>query len=223
MPTSQQPTQKKNLGQFANVLIFLALFWVAVGFGIKYFLSGARMFSIPSGAMSPTLRKGDYIVADMNAYKHKTPERGDVVVFLVKGDPDLIYTMRIIGLPGDRIQMRDGKVVLNDQTVPQKSTDKFLDPYALGGKATQVPQNIEMLPSGREYPVLDQTSKGSLDNTDVFNIPEGHYFVMGDNRDNSADSRLPGHIGMIPHDRILGRMSMIYWSRDVSRIGTRIK
>ena len=157
------------------------------------------------------------------------PERGDVVVFRhpVSGRD---YIKRLIGLPGDTIQMVDGQVVINGETVPQEPDGAFREVMELQGSQRQRPRcengavgmgavceksrAIETLPNGRSYPVLNIADQAS-DHTLVFTVPEGHYFFMGDNRDNSLDSRFArsaGGVGFVPYENLIGRADRIMFS-----------
>ncbi len=157
------------------------------------------------------------------------PERGDVIVFRhpVTGRD---YIKRLIGLPGDRIQIREGQIILNDTPVPQQPDGVFTEvaepqgpqglrprcsngPVGIGG-VCEKNRLIETLPNGVSYDVLNIGNQGS-DNTGVYTVPEGHYFFMGDNRDNSADSRLPqsaGGVGFVPYENLIGRADRIMFS-----------
>ncbi len=223
MPTSEQIAKKPRRRWAVVLLVVLALFWGAVGLGLWHVVPGARNFYMPASSMAPTLSKGDYVFADMHAYKEKEPERGDVILFLIKRDRKTIWTKRIIGLPGDRIEMRNGNVILNGKLLPQKEADDFFFPEASDKQKKPVKRKFEILPNGRRYAVLDLVADGDFDNVGPYDVPEGHYFVLGDNRDNSNDSRMLIGFGMVAREDIVGRMSVIYWSRDFSKIGTGVK
>ncbi|CUK16355.1 Signal peptidase I [Ruegeria denitrificans] len=157
------------------------------------------------------------------------PERGDVIVFRhpVTGRD---YIKRLIGLPGDRIQVREGQIILNGTLVPQQPDGVFTEtaepqgpqrlrprcengPVGIGGVCEKT-RLIETLPNGVSYDVLNIGNQGS-DNTGIYTVPEGHYFFMGDNRDNSSDSRLPqsaGGVGYVPYDNLIGRADRIMFS-----------
>jgi len=187
-------------------------------------------FNIPSGSMLPTLLVGDYLFVSKSAYgysRYSIPlglplfsgrvfaspvERGDVAVFKKPGDEEIDYIKRIIGVPGDRIQMVDGVLHLNGQAVPRERVEDFAH-IDRRGNHVLIPQYRETLPSGPTYMTLDAVKNGSADNTRVFLVPEGYYFAMGDNRDNSLDSRiLWGGIGMVPEENMVGRAEFLFFS-----------
>lgn len=188
-------------------------------------------FSIPSGSMRPTLLEGDYLFVTKWAYGYSRyslpfgwnlfpgriwggePERGDVVVFKFPPNPSVDYIKRVIGLPGDRVQMRDGVLFINDVAVPREKVGEIDNP-----DVTEVDGPVEVyretLPNGVSYDTLDLTPNGFSDRTSVFTVPAGHYFMMGDNRDNSTDSRFPGPngVGFVPYDNLVGRANIIFFS-----------
>ena len=184
-------------------------------------------FSIPSGSMRPTLLEGDYLFVTKWAYGYSrhslpfspnifsgriwgsAPERGDVVVFKFPPNPSLDYIKRVIGLPGDRIQMKEGVLYINDQAVPRVKVGEIDNP-----DITEVDRPVdvyrETLPNGVSYDTLDLTPNGLGDDTREFVVPEGHYFMMGDNRDNSTDSRFT--VGFVPEENLVGRANIIFFS-----------
>ncbi len=188
-------------------------------------------FNIPSGSMIPTLLVGDYLFVSKFSYGYShyslpwsanlfsgrilaaEPERGDVAVFKLPRDNETDYIKRIVGLPGDRIQVRDGVLYLNGQAVKRDRIEdySFTDTY---GRRRTYTQYVETLPSGKTYRVLDATSRGGLDNTQVYEVPAGHYFAMGDNRDNSLDSRVLGGVGFIPAENLIGRAEFLFYSTN---------
>ena len=166
------------------------------------------------------------------------PVRGDVIVFKTPGDNRTDYIKRLIGLPGDQIRMRRGQLILNGDPVPKLRVADFLVPVtpnspckpeagsririereADGSVACRYPRYRETLPGGRSYDVLD-LGDTAADDTPVFVVPEGHYFLMGDNRDRSADSRFPaepgGGIGYVPAENLVGRAMFTFFSTDGS-------
>ncbi len=184
-------------------------------------------FSIPSGSMRPTLLEGDYLFVTKWAYGYSrhslpfspdlfsgriwssTPERGDVVVFKFPPDPSIDYIKRVIGLPGDRIQMRDGVLHINGEPVEREMIG-VVDDVDITEMRGPVEVWRETLPNGVSYQTLDLTKNGIGDNTREFTVPADHYFMMGDNRDNSTDSRF--NVGFVPHENLVGRANIIFFS-----------
>ena len=184
-------------------------------------------FSIPSGSMRPTLLEGDYLFVTKWAYGYSrhslpfsppifsgriwgsSPERGDVAVFKFPPNPSLDYIKRVIGLPGDRIQMKDGQLFINGVGVPREKVGQIDNP-----DITEVDHPVdvyrETLPDGVSYDTLDLTPNSIGDNTREFVVPAGHYFMMGDNRDNSTDSRFS--VGFVPEENLVGRANIIFFS-----------
>ena len=142
-----------------------------------------------------------------------TPKRGDVAVFKLPSNTDIDYIKRVIGLPGDRIQMRDGVLYINGAAVKKERIEDYVDDEPRGeGRGLPVPQYLETLPNGVSYRVLDETPMGAADNTQEYMVPEGHYFMMGDNRDNSQDSRFLDDVGYVPIENYVGRADIIFFS-----------
>jgi len=192
-------------------------------------------FNIPSGSMKDTLLIGDYLFVSKFSYGYSRysfpfspdlfegrfwagagPQPGDIAVFKLPSDTSQDYIKRVIGLPGDRVQMIDGELYLNDKPVPRvqlsdvTTTDQF-------GRERSVSRYRETLPNGVSYETLDMGPGNSADNTEVFVVPEGHYFMMGDNRDNSLDSRVSprqGGVGFVPLENFIGRADIIFFSID---------
>jgi signal peptidase I len=144
-----------------------------------------------------------------------TPKRGDVAVFKLPTNTDIDYIKRVIGLPGDRIQMRDGVLFINGEAVKKEPVEDFIDRETDGeGNGQPIKQFEETLPNGVKYRVLDEQpgSTGSVDNTGEYVVPAEHYFMMGDNRDNSEDSRFPNAVGYVPIENYVGRADIIFFS-----------
>jgi signal peptidase I len=191
-------------------------------------------FNIPSGSMIPTLLVGDYLFVSKFSYGYSRyslplglplipdrvfftqPKRGDVAVFKLPSDNKTDYIKRIIGLPGDKIQMIDGILHLNGKAVPRKRTKDFIF-RSRAGNSERIPQFIETLPNGRQYQILEADgNQGPLDNTPVYSVPKGHVFAMGDNRDQSKDSRFINDVGFIPMNNLVGGAKVLFFSIDGS-------
>ena len=141
------------------------------------------------------------------------PNRGDIVVFRLPKDDSTDYIKRVIGLPGDRIQMREGLLYINEKPVKRERLSDFIGEDPCGSDATaRVKRWKETLPNGVVYYTLDLVDNSFYDNTPVYMVPPDHYFMMGDNRDNSTDSRVLSQVGYVPIDNIVGRAEIIFFS-----------
>ncbi|GEM_PF-188128 len=190
-------------------------------------------FNIPSGSMKPTLLIGDYLFVSKFAYGYSKysvgfgtnlnlfdgrifgaePERGDIVVFRKPTDTSIDFIKRLVGLPGDTIQVMGGVLHINGVAAPLTPMEPFLDQGCSGVDAA-IPQFQEMLPNGVEHPILDAITNYRLDDTEVYTVPEGHYFMMGDNRDRSSDSRVLHSVGFVPAENLIGRAEFLFFSVD---------
>jgi len=222
---------------------------LAIGFVLIVRTVLAEPYHVPSPSMVPTLLTGDQLVASKYPYGYsrysspidlmpdfagrllgKVPERGDVVVFRLPRDPATTYVKRLIGLPGDRIQMKGGRLYINDAIVPRRLVGPFTGDA--GGRNTPT-LYVETLPGGREHEIVEMSDADRYDDTPVFVVPARHYFMMGDNRDDSLDSRtklivrdlsgLPGERGQlgwyVPAENLVGRAEFIFFSHDPSAAG----
>ena len=190
-------------------------------------------FNIPSGSMIPSLLVGDYLFVSKYSYgysKHSMPfsvplfegriaytppERGDIAVFKLPLDNRTDYIKRIIGLPGDIVQMRAGVVHINSQPVTRARVSDYVIRDERGN-VIRMAQYVETLPNGRSYNVIKANDIGKLDDTDPYRVPADHYFMMGDNRDNSLDSRVLSHVGFVPAENLVGRAEILFFSTDGS-------
>lgn len=193
-----------------------------IGEGIRGLV--VQTFSVPSSSMEPTLREGDYFTVDKSAYgwSHYSfsydfgpasgrilsamPKRGDIVTLRHPGVPGVDYVERLIGLPGDRVQMIEGILHLNGQ--PAKVEAVGPTQNGLDGRPATILR--ETLPDGTSYLIQDMTADGMADDTQEFVVPDNHFFLLGDNRDNSNDSRI--ELGFVPFENLLGRAEWIYWN-----------
>ncbi len=192
-------------------------------------------FSIPSGAMMPTISVGDYVLVSKSAYGYSRyslpflqqfsgrifaaePKRGDIAVFRLPKDDSIDYIKRVLGLPGERIQMIAGVLHINGQPVPREQAADFVGPDPCSSKAgdVHVKRWRETLPNGVSYETLDCPDNKFYDNTPVYAVPPGHYFMIGDNRQNSADSRALSQVGYVPFDNLIGRAEVIFYSTATS-------
>nr|WP_143710234.1 signal peptidase I [Parvibaculum lavamentivorans] len=190
-------------------------------------------FFIPSSSMESTLLVGDYLFVSKYSYgysKHSLPfspplfsgrimgaqpERGDIAVFKQPSDNHTDFIKRVIGLPGDSVQMKEGVLYLNDRAVPRVRVDDFI--YRdMAGNVRRVPQYKETLPNGVSYITLDMNRNSVWDNTGIYIVPQGHYFMMGDNRDNSSDSRVADSVGYVPFENLIGKAQITFFSADGS-------
>jgi len=218
--------EKRKEGGIAETVrvIFHALIIALI---IRTFLF--QPFNIPSGSMKETLLVGDYLFVSKYTYGYSrysipfspplfsgriwsgNPERGDIVVFRLPKDDTTDYIKRVIGLPGDRIQMIEGVLHINGEPVKRERVEDFIENEE-GGRTTRVKRWRETLPNGVSYTTLDLIDNGFYDSTSVYTVPAGHYFMMGDNRDNSTDSRVLSQVGYVPLQNIVGKAQVIFFS-----------
>jgi signal peptidase I len=220
--------QKRKEGGFAET-VRVVVHALIIAVVIRTFLF--QPFNIPSGSMMATLLIGDYLFVSKYSYGYSRysfpfspplfsgrllgsgPERGDVVVFRLPRDDSTDYIKRVIGLPGDRIQMINGVLHINGTPVKREQIEDFVEADD-NGREVHIKQWRETLPNGVSHPTLDMIENGFYDNTKEYRVPAGHYFMMGDNRDNSSDSRVENQVGYVPAENLIGRVQIMFWSVD---------
>jgi len=228
----------KNFKELFNSLAFAFIF----AFIFQTFIY--QPFKIPSGSMKPGLQIGDYLFVEKFAYGYNNsslsfmlnrfdlfneslsfdnPKRGDVIVFLLPTDSSIHFIKRLIGLPGDEIQIKDGQLYINNVAVKRENKGQKID---IEQNGIPYVKNIfkETLPNGVSYMIYMENDGKSYRNnfdhndTPVYKVPQGHYFFMGDNRDNSTDSRFLKKVGYVPKNNILGKAKILFWTSDFSML-----
>lgn len=237
MSLSEAPTtttkKKPARGWFREIVSTVVYPLVAV---VAIYSLLFQPFRIPSGSMIDTLLVGDFVWVTKFSYgysKHSIPfspplfegrifasepERGDVIVFKLPRDNSTDYIKRLIGLPGDRIQVKQGVLYINGTAVRMELIGEVDVPNEGGGATTHVTKYRETLPNGVAHYILKESDTGFQNNTQEYVVPPGHYFMMGDNRDNSVDSRYPTErgVGFVPFENFEGRADLIFPSWDGS-------
>lgn len=223
-------SKKGGIGETIRTIVYAVL--IALGIRTIAF----EPFNIPSESMLPNLLVGDYLFVAKYSYGYsrysmpfglavipgriffRPPQRGDVAVFKLPRDNSTDYIKRIVGLPGDRLQMRGGQLILNGEPVRRERVADYRH-VTRQGAVVFVPQYRETLPSGVSYRTLDVQVGNITDDTEIFLVPPGHFFAMGDNRDNSLDSRIPpsqSGVGYVPAVNLVGRAEVLFFSTDYS-------
>ncbi|GAB0117004.1 signal peptidase I [Acidisoma sp. 7E03] len=213
-------------GDSLKTVIYAAL----IAIFIRTFLY--EPFNIPSGSMIPTLLVGDYLFVSKFSYGYSKysfpfspnlfqgrifgslPKRGDVAVFRLPRDPSIDYIKRIVGLPGDSIQMIQGHLYINGKELPRDPDGTYMTEGDNDGPPMLLKKYIETMPDGLKHPILKASDDGPLDNTQVYHVPPGYVFGMGDNRDDSLDSRVLDAVGYIPVQNLVGKADFIFFSID---------
>jgi signal peptidase I len=216
--------EKDDFVELLKAMVFAAV----IALGIRTFLF--EPFNIPSASMYPSLLIGDYLFVEKYAYGYSRysfplglvrfdgrvmedrPKTGDVIVFRKPTDTSVDYIKRLIGLPGDTVQMKEGRLYINDEMVKREwlGTEQRNDGY----NNNLYQKYRETLPNGVEHIIYELSDNDNYDNTPKYVVPEGHYFMMGDNRDGSLDSRAQREVGFVPAENLVGRAAWIFYSTD---------
>lgn len=216
-------SHKKNggIGEMIRVVIYA----VVIALGIRTL--AFEPFNIPSGSMIPTLLIGDYLFVSKSSYGYSRyslplglplfdgrvmqsgPQRGDVAVFKLPRDTSKDYIKRVIGLPGDTVQMRGGRLYINGEEVPRQRVADYVAREP-DGSVLRFQRYVETLPGGVQHVIIENGDNNRFDDTRLFTVPADHYFMMGDNRDNSADSR--ADVGFVPLENFVGRAEFLFLS-----------
>ncbi|MEI8394033.1 MAG: signal peptidase I [Rhodospirillaceae bacterium] len=225
---SDKNAHVESLGETARTILFAVL----IAVGVRTF--AYEPFNIPSGSMIPSLLIGDYLFVSKFSYGYsrftlgfgiplfegrifgKAPARGDVAVFKLPRDNKTDYIKRVIGLPGDHIQVKSGLLYINGEPVKQKRLDDIVA-VNRHGMISRIARYEETLPGGKTHYIHKEDSSGPLNNTSEYVVPPHHYFMMGDNRDNSLDSRVSaaqGGVGFVPEENLVGRAEFLFFSLD---------
>jgi signal peptidase I len=227
MDHSMAAKKTSGLGETLRTVIYA----VIIALGVRTFLY--EPFNIPSGSMKPTLLVGDFLFVSKFTYGYsryslplslplikgrilaRDPERGDVAVFKLPSDNATDYIKRVIGLPGDRIQMRDGILYINRKPV-SREFQEIVEDETDNGRIVQKSVYVETLPNGRQHLIWETSDNAHYDNTPEYLVPDGHFFMMGDNRDSSQDSRVQSQVGFVPLENFVGQAKFLFFSHNKS-------
>lgn len=225
------PSAENKEGGLLDIVLdnLKTVFWaVLIALIIRSFW--LEPFRIPSGSMYPTLRVGDYLFVTKYTYGYsrysfpfglplfkgrifyKEPKRGDIVVFKFPQNTHTDFIKRIIGLPGDKVQVKNGRLYINGTRVEREENGRYIvDEYVAIPEFYK--QYTETLPDGLQHQIIELSDRERIvDNTELFEVPEGSFFVMGDNRDRSDDSRIS--VGFVPKENLVGKAKFIFFSHD---------
>jgi len=226
--TDQKPPLKKP--EKDNV-VSTTLLAIVLALAIRTFLF--EPFNIPSGSMIPNLLVGDYLFVSKYSYGYSrysfplgmggfdgriianAPKRGDVIVFKLPTDTGIDYIKRLVALPGETVQMKQGRLYINDKLIKREKIDDVAYEGQMGVTVNAVSYK-ETLPDGFTHTIFEETDQGPLDDTEQYTVPKDHYFFMGDNRDNSRDSRVLDLVGYVPFDNLVGKAQFLFFSSNGS-------
>lgn len=233
--TKRKPVERpvsKSAAKAGGFVDTIRTIFYAVAIALVIRTVAFEPFNIPSGSMIPTLLVGDYLFVSKYAYGYshfslpfspdlfrgrifgRVPDRGDVAVFKLPRDNTTDYIKRIVGLPGDTLQMKGGQLFINGQQVPRQP----MGDYVVEGDGPRMvdKEYVETLPGGRKHDIIKQDDFGGMNDTEEYKVPQGYVFAMGDNRDNSQDSRYQNAVGYIPLENLVGRAEFIFFSIDAN-------
>ena len=232
MSLDTNTNKTRDSGWWETIKIIIQALAIAMVVRVFFY----QPFNIPSGSMKSTLLVGDYLFVSKLSYGYSRfsfpfglnifqgrvlagePKQGDVVVFKLPRDNSTDYIKRVVGLPGDEIVVRAGVLFINGKEVPRRRIADF-QTREDAGPSRAIPRYEETLPNGVTYSVLDAEPAGPFDNVGPYKVPPGHYFMMGDNRDNSTDSRALWGVGYVPYENLVGRAEIIFFSAAVDEPG----
>lgn len=217
---------KEEMSEFAKTIVIAVLLAMV----IRTFLY--EPFNIPSGSMLPTLEVGDYLFVSKPSYGYskysfplsmggfdgrvmdEKPKRGDIIVFRQPNNTSVDYIKRLVAMPGETVQMIRGRLYINGKRVERETVGLVQSDENTTYQREVLTEYIETLPGGIIHTIYETSDNEALDNTPLFTIPEDHYFLMGDNRDNSRDSRDMMTVGFVPYENLIGRADLLFFSID---------
>ena len=224
--TDSKTDKKEEQESFGDILKAIIIAGV-IALSVRCF--AYEPFNIPSGSMKPNLVVGDYLFVAKYSYGYSKysfpldvikfddrimfsePEQGDVIVFRQPKKPEIDYIKRLIGLPGDTIQVKEGILHINGTAVKRKKVGMAEDTE--NGETSVYNEYIETLPNGIEHRIFEVSDEERFDNTEIYTVPAKHYFMMGDNRDRSLDSRATSHVGVVPQENLVGKAQILFFSK----------